>query len=416
MNSNIYSMSVEELKNSIASVSKDDKGKQYLEYIKNQISNAPYSNKEELINALDEAINALDNKVTDEDAVDLLKQKGNDFSNLNIVSTSKYENDSKKDLTYLSYCDSTGKIHMLECTNQNKIIEFVNNHQGQEYTAADVYNYFRDNVYREVDFEDPLIARNSMSSRLDYAIRNDDEIKAIEKDKINHYIKEHNLHDKVEIGVDSNGERIYRIGSTTITFANIEGRRELKVLDSKELRNEQQLNSKNNQDNIQNIESDLENAGNVYVGTLSTEEFCHLMEKMFNFKEELTGLEMQQMINYAQILVDTMKERADNNQLGSLEQSALDTYVEHYKSSYDNIKMGMTPEYDLNDQQMKQIDEYYQIRVYMETRTKSGELILDPVKKLALINNNTNSSGIANVLIILELCMLSLLFIIFMVR
>ena len=125
---------------------------------------------------------------------------------------------------------------------------------------------------------------------------------------------------------------------------------------------------------------------------------------------------MQQMINYAQILVDTMKERADNNQLGSLEQSALDNYVEHYKSSYDNIKMGMTPEYDLNDQQMKQIDEYYQIRVYMETRTKSGELILDPVKKLALINNNTNSSGIANVLIILELCMLSLLFIIFMVR
>lgn len=416
MNSKIYSMSVEELKNSIASVSKDDKGKQYLEYIKNQISNAPYSNKEELINALDEAINALDNKVTDEEAVDLLKQKGNDFSNLNIVSTSKYENDSKKDLTYLSYCDSTGKIHMLECTNQNKIIEFINNHQGQEYTAADVYNYFRDNVCREVDFEDPLIARNSMSSRLDYAIRNDDEIKAIEKDKINHYIKEHNLHEKVEIGVDSNGERIYRIGSTTITFANIEGRRELKVLDSKELRNEQQLNSENNQDNIQNIESDLENAGNVYVGTLSTEEFCHLMEKMFNFKEELTGLEMQQMINYAQILVDTMKERADNNQLGSLEQSALDTYVEHYKSSYDNIKMGMTPEYDLNDQQMKQIDEYYQIRVYMETRTKSGKLILDPVKKLALINNNTNSSGIANVLIILELCMLSLLFIIFMVR
>ena len=93
MYSNIYSMSVEELKNSIASVSKDDKGKQYLEYIKNQISNAPYSNKEELINALDEAINALDNKVTDEDAVDLLKQKGNDFSNLNIVSTSKYENE-----------------------------------------------------------------------------------------------------------------------------------------------------------------------------------------------------------------------------------------------------------------------------------------------------------------------------------
>lgn len=416
MNSNIYSMSVEELKNSIASVSKDDKGKQYLEYIKNQISNAPYSNKEELINALDEAINALDNKVTDEDAVDLLKQKGNDFSNLNIVSTSKYENDSKKDLTYLSYCDSTGKIHMLECTNQNKIIEFINNHQGQEYTAADVYNYFRDNVCREVDFEDPLIARNSMSSRLDYAIRNDDEIKAIEKDKINHYIKEHNLHEKVEIGVDSNGERIYRIGSTTITFANIEGRRELKVLDSPELRNEQQLNSENNQDNIQNIESDLENAGNVYVGTLSTEEFCHLMEKMFNFKEELTGLEMQQMINYAQILVDTMKERAYNNQLGSLEQSALDTYVEHYKSSYDNIKMGMTPEYDLNDQQMKQIDEYYQIRVYMETRTKSGKLILDPVKKLALINNNTNNSGIANVLIILELCMLSLLSIIFMVR
>lgn len=416
MNSNIYSMSVEELKNSIASVSKDDKGKQYLEYIKNQISNAPYSNKEELIHALDEAINALDNKVTDEEAVDLLKQKGNDFSNLNIVSTSKYENDSKKDLTYLSYCDSTGKIHMLECTNQNKIIEFINNHQGQEYTAADVYNYFRDNVCREVDFEDPLIARNSMSSRLDYAIRNDDEIKAIEKDKINHYIKEHNLYEKVEIGVDSNGERIYRIGSTTITFANIEGRRELKVLDSPELRNEQQLNSENNQDNIQNIESDLENAGNVYVGTLSTEEFCHLMEKMFNFKEELTGLEMQQMINYAQILVDTMKERADNNQLGSLEQSALDTYVEHYKSSYDNIKMGMTPEYDLNDQQMKQIDEYYQIRVYMETRTKSGKLILDPVKKLALINNNTNNSGIANVLIILELCMLSLLFIIFMVR
>ena len=416
MNSNIYSMSVEELKNSIASVSKDDKGKQYLEYIKNQISNALYSNKEELINALDEAINALDNKVTDEDAVDLLKQKGNDFSNLNIVSTSKYENDSKKDLTYLSYCDSTGKIHMLECTNQNKIIEFINNHQGQEYTAADVYNYFRDNVCREVDFEDPLIARNSMSSRLDYAIRNDDEIKAIEKDKINHYIKEHNLYEKVEIGVDSNGERIYRIGSTTITFANIEGRRELKVLDSPELRNEQQLNSENNQDNIQNIESDLENAGNVYVGTLSTEEFCHLMEKMFNFKEELTGLEMQQMINYAQILVDTMKERADNNQLGSLEQSALDTYVEHYKSSYDNIKMGMTPEYDLNDQQMKQIDEYYQIRVYMETRTKSGKLILDPVKKLALINNNANNSGIANVLIILELCMLSLLSIIFMVR
>ena len=109
-------------------------------------------------------------------------------------------------------------------------MEFINNHQGQDYTAADVYNYFRDNVYREVDFEDPLIARNSMSSRLDYAIKNDEQTKAIEKDKINHYIKEHNLHENVEIGVDYNGERIYRIGSTTITFVNIEGRRELKVL------------------------------------------------------------------------------------------------------------------------------------------------------------------------------------------
>ena len=58
-------------------------------------------------------------------------------------------------------------------------------------------------------------------------------------------------------------------------------------------------NDENNQDNIQNIESDLENAGNVYVGTLSTEEFCHLMEKMFNFKEELTGPEYaQRFINH----------------------------------------------------------------------------------------------------------------------
>lgn len=417
MNSNIYSMSADDLRKSIATVSQDEKGKQYLEYIKNQINSAPYANKEELLNVIDEAINGLNKEVTDEQAVEILKQKGNDFSNLNIVTTSKFENDSKKDLTYLTYCDSAGKTHMLECTNQNRIMEFINNHQGQDYTAADVYNYFRDNVYREVDFEDPLIARNSMSSRLDYAIKNDEQTKAIEKDKINHYIKEHNLHENVEIGVDYNGERIYRIGSTTITFVNIEGRRDLKVLDSPELRNEQQLNSENNQENVQTIQSDLENAGNVYVGTISPEEFNHLMEKMFNFHEELTGLEMQQMINYAQLLLEGMKERADNNQLESLEQIALDTYVENFKSSYNSIKMGMTPEYELNEQQMQQIEEYFQLKNYIEARVRTGELLLNPVKKLSLINNsNNNTSGIANILIILELCMLSLLTIIFMVR
>ena len=418
MDSNIYNLSVEDLKNSLASVSNDEKGKQYLEYVKNQISNSPYPNKVDLLNAIDEIINGFDKQLTDEQAVEILKQKGTDFDNLNIVTTSKFENDSKKDLTYLSYCDSAGKTHMLECTNQNKIIEFIRAHEGQNYTAADVYNYFRDNVYREIDFEDPLIAQNSQSSKLDYAIKNDEQTKAIEKDKINHYIKEHNLHDKVEIGVDYNGERIYRIGSTTITFANIEGRRELKVLDSPELREKQELSSKkdNENENIQTIQSDLENAGNVYVGTITPEEFNNLMEKMFNFKEELTGLEMQQMINYAQLLVDGMKERADNNELDTPEQAALDTYVKQFSSSYDDIKMGMTPDYELNEQQMKQIAEYYEIRDYIEMRIRAGELMPNRNKTLALVKDNKESSGLANVLIILELCMLSLLTLMFMIR
>ena len=89
MNSNIYSMSADDLRKSIATVSQDEKGKQYLEYIKNQINSAPYANKEELLNVIDEAINGLNKEVTDEQAVEILKQKGNDFSNLNIADYDK---------------------------------------------------------------------------------------------------------------------------------------------------------------------------------------------------------------------------------------------------------------------------------------------------------------------------------------
>ena len=69
MNSNIYSMSADDLRKSIATVSQDEKGKQYLEYIKNQINSAPYANKEELLNVIDEAINGLNKEVTDGQAL-----------------------------------------------------------------------------------------------------------------------------------------------------------------------------------------------------------------------------------------------------------------------------------------------------------------------------------------------------------
>jgi hypothetical protein len=94
---------VEQFKAYLSEVEMTDNFKSYLESLLNHLNNSTYTNKDEVINAITQAL-VKDEQVelSNKEALEKMQQYNDDLKRINIISTSLHDNDSKKDIAF--YC------------------------------------------------------------------------------------------------------------------------------------------------------------------------------------------------------------------------------------------------------------------------------------------------------------------------
>lgn len=225
--------------------------KYLLEYYIKAISNEPVLNKDMIKVILDKAnerLNKLNNVNTLQELFIVAKNNTNKLSNISIIDTKKEMNDKingfRKDVTYIKL-NNLDEIY--EVRNVDKVKSFLNNKEIIDtLKEEEIIRFLRENSNKietkEIDNRksDEL---NSDTIKKEIESINDPYLREMfikeqnvilkERVEIDKYVKTNMPEEKIEYGLNSNGERIYTVGDKIIKFEGPE--RNMQILDQEKV-------------------------------------------------------------------------------------------------------------------------------------------------------------------------------------
>lgn len=427
-------INLDEVLEALKNISNDLNSIEYLESLLNYLEFQDIKNKDSLIDAIKSKLlefkSVAQEELNSKEALEQARKYNEDLKRINVISTNKYDNDSKKDIEYITITHDDGSVEVLVCASSTSIGKYIAEHANDVATksADEIFKYFKETVhndlrfYKEEEFEElnPDLANSAL-------VREED-MKALEVEEVRKYAQKMNLDENVQVTVDPNGERIYIVQDAIIKFhSDYSGNRVMDVLQEPKLtkaNNNQydellgELDAVEHDDIFQNYATEspaIDSAAPAY-----SEEFDSIdFERVFPgfdinrlkslliqrdvYGEDLNAEDLAYITQSIAFLIGSMMERAENGALYSDEEQTLEDYMADIVNKYNAIESGTMDADELSETDKALASEY------IENMDKIKALGLRNKPKMLEKKDNEKNSGVAIGLILVEIVVIALL-------
>lgn len=434
VNDDNFITNIVELEDGIKKLENNINSQEYLESLLNKLKYSEIKNKKELIEVISAKL--LEFKSVEEEmnlsnqtALREMQKYNDDLKKLSVIETSKEKNDSGKDIDYISIRHDNGEVEMLVCAGHNTLAEFIHNHadMASKMSAEDIFRYYKDNIHRELKFYNADELDEVYPEMANNAVVREEEIKTLEMEEAEKYAKNNGLEGKIEATVDPNGERIYRISDAVIKFStNYENKRVMEVLrqpiervNAHTNENYGRLLSELDEDkteifDVSEIQAKLEESEPIVItGTnFDRDRLRELIVRKDVYEENLSSEELAYIKGSIQYLIDTMVERIQSFQ-GQIneEQTILDEFMEPLVNIYESIEEGRIDANELSDGDKMLVENYKNKQLSLESLGLKKKPVM---KELKYDPESVKASGVAALVIILELISIGMLVLTFL--
>lgn len=434
VNEDNFITNINEIEESIRTLENNINSQEYLESLLNRLKFSEIKNKRDIMKVIsakllefksvEEEINLSNQKALEE-----MQKYNEDLKKLSIISTSKEKNDSGKDIDYISIRHDDGSVEMLVCAGHNTLAEFIHNHADMvaKMNAEDIFRYYKDNIHRELRFYDASEFDDIYPELSNSAVVREEEVKQIEIEEAEKYARTNALEGKIEVTVDPNGERIYRIADAVIKFnTNYENKRVMEVMRKPIERVNEHTNDnygrllgeldedKTEIFDVSSIQAALEESEQVQItgATFNKERLRELIVRKDVYEENLTAEELGYISGSISYLIETMVERSKTFEGEEIEeQNILDEYMEPLINIYSSIEEGRIDSNELSDTDKKLVENYKDKQLAVESLGLKKKPIM---KELKYDPDSVKASGIAALVILLELISIGMLVLTFL--
>lgn len=422
-------LNIAELLRALNEVDITDEIEIFLINLQNRINNSNYTNKDILSYAIQSHLlnyeaNKSQTVQSNSESLKLMQSFNSELKKLSIISTKKDDNDSNKNIDYLTYTNENGNVEVLVCLGDNTLNEYIRKHSDKiiTYTAKDIFYHFKEYVHEDLYFEKVAQTQNKNNEE----IVREDTIKQQEYEEVKKYADTYSISGKIEVTVDPNGERLYRVKDGLFKFKTTNGIRVMEILQTPS------INLDETDDLIPELERDEDDLSLVQTniitdvnthnphqsydslpqGELSESkinEVMELLQKREIYGIELSGNDLKLIDITIKTLIESMQYRITNP--NTQQDTLLNDYMEPLVIKYKQIKDGIEPENILSNLEIRMCEKYLRNKEYIETKY----LDKNDNKKLELVDNfkNDHQSGLATIVMLLEIMLLALFIIMF---
>lgn len=423
----------------LAEIELDENVKAYLESTVNRIENSDYTNKGELLEVLQSKLLETELKesgteLENQEALRTMTKYNEDLKRINIIQTSKYDNDSRKDIDYITFRRPDGTVEMLATRDAKALSTYLKDHtkEATSKTADEIFHYFKEYIYREVEFMTPEQMDTVHPEAYERAVVKDDYIRKAELAEVEKYKERYYLPYEVELAVDDDGERIYRLGDGIIKFKDSQGNRQMVILQQPTMTLDNNLETKGTtasgeeptEETLETPEETIDTTINEQIETaneikqsemtdLTLEEFRELIYQKEENNRTLTLEEEARINNFVSMLIGTMVERYASGDIDYELEETLTDYMNGLIEKYNSVEEGFLPSTAITEEERRLVEQY---------KEKQQELVNKGLnktntKKLELKNQNPDErprQGIAALVIILELALVGMYIMMFL--
>lgn len=430
---------IDDIRTFLTEIELDENVKAYLESTVNRIENSDYTNKGELLEVLQSKLLETELKenqteLDNQEALRTMTKYNEDLKRINIIQTSKHDNDSKKDIDYITFRRPDGTVEMLATRDAKALSAYLKDHtrEATSKTADEIFHYFKEYIYREVEFVTPEQMETVHPEAYERAVVKDDYIRKAELVEVEKYKERYYLPYEVELAVDDEGERIYRLGDGIIKFKDNQGNRQMVILQQPTMTLDNNLETKGStasgeeptEETLETPEETIDTTINEQIETaneiresemtdLTLEEFREIIYQKEENNRTLTLEEEAKINNFVSMLIGTMVERYASGNIDYELEDTLTDYMNGLIEKYNSVEEGFLPSTAITEEERRLVEQY---------KEKKQELVnkglnKTNVKRLELTNQNPDGrprQGIAALVIILELALVGMYIMMFL--
>ncbi|MBO5475737.1 MAG: hypothetical protein J5982_04475 [Bacilli bacterium] len=409
----------------------DDDIETYLITLNNRIKNSNFPNREELSHIIESKLleyqAAKQDKMDNRESLRMMIEANEDLKKLGIITTKAIDNDSNKDIDYLTFTNESGVTEVLVCASSNTLNDYIKSNYDKisSMTAKEVFHHFKEYIHVDLRFVDP-------TKEEDYKLLNhgdekfqDDEILSSEYEEVKKYSDKYSIGCKPEVTIDPNGERIYRLKDGLFKFRTTENKREMVILKTPS------INLDDTNDLLAELDVDAQEYEVVDITPINTDKLAlpvnydevpitsineeninrvmELIQKSDVYGAELTSNELIEIDRMIKTLIESMVERVKGNTNSELDM-LLSDYINKLIEKEENEELDENSENTLTDLEREFIEKYNSKMDYI----KENNLDMRKNKKLELeLPNKGSESGIATIVMLLEIMLLALFVLLF---
>lgn len=409
----------------------DDDIETYLITLNNRIKNSNFPNREELSHIIESKLleyqAAKQDKMDNRESLRMMIEANEDLKKLGIITTKAIDNDSNKDIDYLTFTNESGVTEVLVCASSNTLNDYIKSNYDKisSMTAKEVFHHFKEYIHVDLRFVDP-------TKEEDYKLLNhgdekfqDDEILSSEYEEVKKYSDKYSIGCKPEVTIDPNGERIYRLKDGLFKFRTTENKREMVILKTPS------INLDDTNDLLAELDGDAQEYEVVDITPINTDKLAlpvnydevpitsineeninrvmELIQKSDVYGAELTSNELIEIDRMIKTLIESMVERVKGNTNSELDM-LLSDYINKLIEKEENEELDENSENTLTDLEREFIEKYNSKMDYI----KENNLDMRKNKKLELeLPNKGSESGIATIVMLLEIMLLALFVLLF---
>lgn len=431
-------VNLDEILGALENISNDLNSIEYLESLLNYLEFQDINNKNSLIDAIKSKLlefkTLSQDQISSEEALAQARLYNDDLKRINIISTNKYDNDSKKNIEYIAITHEDGSVEMLVCAGETSIGEYITSHAHDVATksADEIFKYFKETVHNELKFyrENEIDTLNPNLAAT--ALVREEDTKALEVEEVNKYAESHDLGDNVMVTVDPNGERIYMVADAILKFhSDYAGNRVMDILQESKLTVSKGAQYDDLLSELDNPNDDIFNnygkssEADIIPTPTMTDEFGTIdFERIFPefdinrlkslliqrdvYKEELNADDLAYVNRSIAFLIGSMLDRAEHGELYSDEEITLEDYMSDIVSKYQSIQGGAMDPEELSETDKKLAEQY------LENMSKINSLGLRNKPKLLEKKDDGKNSGLAYGVILVEMVVIALFVLIFL--
>ena len=420
-------INADEVLKSLENINNDLNSIEYLESLLNYLEFQNLGNKEALVSAIKAKLvefkSLSEEELSSKAALNQATKYNEDLKRINVISTSKYDNDSGKDIEYISITHEDGSVEMLVCEGKSSINDYIKDHADDVATksADEIFKYFKQTVHNELKFYKESEFETINPNLANSAIIKEDDAKALEVEEVHKYAARRGIEDDIKVTVDPNGERIYIVGDAIMKFhSDFHGERVMDVIQESKIKANtndyasllSELDEPENNDIFQKYDT-VEEAQKDAKPT-ETDEFITIdfdrvfpefnIERLKNliiqkqvYEAELNADELGYIAQSIAFLIGSMMERAERGELQTEEEITLEDYMHDIVDKYEAIEEGR-----MNEDELSETDKQLAAK-YLENKEKIRALGLQNKPKMLELRDGNNKSGVAAVIILLEM-------------